>query len=195
MRVCRFIVLALLAIAVAGCMRQPAPALSTATPLTPAAYAPAGDSSYRLDAGDRLRVTVFGQEGLTNAYIVDAGGSIAMPLIGLVHARGMTTTELSQAIAARLKQGYIREPHVAVEVESYRPFFILGEVANPGQYPYVAHMTVETAVAIAGGFTPRAYRTTVQLTRPIGNALSRGTVPATYPVQPGDTINVSERFF
>ena len=128
----------------------------------PAAYAEPMpiryDSAYHLDAGDRLRVVVYGQEGLTNTYAIDAGGSITMPLIGSVPARGRTTARLATEIAAKLRKGFIREPSVAVEVEAYRPFFILGEVAAPGQYPYVPNMTVESAVAIAGGFSPRARR-------------------------------------
>ena len=102
------------------------------TPAKPAAV------PYTLDSGDRLRVVVFGQDGLTNSYVLDASGHIAMPLIGTVPARGLTTDQLSQRIADMLRQGYVREPHVAVEVEAYRPFFILGEVTAPGQYPYVA---------------------------------------------------------
>ncbi|MGY4628295.1 polysaccharide export outer membrane protein [Bradyrhizobium sp. USDA 4486] len=103
------------------------------------------DTSYHLDAGDKLRVVVYGQEGLTNSYAIDAGGSITMPLIGAVPARGRTTAGLAGEIAARLRNGYIREPSVAVEIDAYRPFFILGEVSAPGQYPYVPNMTVESA--------------------------------------------------
>ena len=126
----------------------------------PVAY----DAAYRLDAGDKLRVVVYGQEGLTNTYAIDAGGSITMPLIGSVPARGRTPAGLAAEITARLRNGYIREPSVAVEIEAYRPFFILGEVAAPGQYPYVPNMSVESAVAIAGGFSPRARRDRVTLT-------------------------------
>ena len=125
------------------------------------------DASYHLDAGDRLRVVVYGQEGLTNTYAIDAGGSITMPLIGSVPARGRTPAGLAAEIAAKLRNGYIREPSVAVEVEAYRPFFILGEVAAPGQYPYVPNMTVESAVAIAGGFSPRARRDASQSRTPM----------------------------
>lgn len=161
-----------------------------------AAYAPAEpNKAYTLDSGDRLRVVVFGQDGLSNSYLVDASGHIAMPLIGSVSARGLTTDELSSRIAEKLRQGFVREPHVAVEVEAYRPFFILGEVTQPGQYPYVADMTVETAVAIAGGFGPRAYRQTVVVTRTVRGQQVRMTVPTTYPLRPGDTINVQERWF
>jgi polysaccharide biosynthesis/export protein len=162
----------------------------------PMAYAPFVDEgAYTLDAGDRLRIVVFGQEGLTNSYAVDASGHIAMPLIGSVLARGGTTDQLSRRIADKLRQGYIREPHVAVEIEAYRPFFILGEVTQPGQYPYVANMTVETAVAIAGGFAPRAFRQTVIVTRFVNGEQLRMTVPVNCPVRPGDTVNVQERWF
>jgi polysaccharide biosynthesis/export protein len=163
-----------------------------ATPLTNAyAPAPPHDAPYHLDAGDKLRVVVYGQDGLTNTYAIDAGGSITMPLIGAVSARGKTPAGLAADIAARLRNGYIREPSVAVEVETYRPFFILGEVAAPGQYPYVPNMSVESAVAIAGGFSPRAKRDSVTLTH---NA-SRMIVPLGTPIGPGDTILVGERWF
>ena len=119
-----------------------APPLGAVAVPAPMAYAPFVDEgAYTLDAGDRLRIVLFGQEGLTNSYAVDASGHIAMPLIGSVLARGATTDQLSRRIADKLRQGYIREPHVAVEIEAYRPFLILGEVTQPGQYPYVANMT------------------------------------------------------
>jgi polysaccharide biosynthesis/export protein len=152
-------------------------------------------SKYTLDSGDRLRIVVFGQDGLSNSYFVDAAGNITMPLIGAVPARGSTTADLSRAIAARLRNGFIREPHVAIEVEAYRPFFILGEVTYPGQYPYVPNMTVETAVAIAGGFTPRAYRADAKITRNQGGETYRVAVPLIAMVRPGDTITVDERWF
>jgi polysaccharide biosynthesis/export protein len=151
--------------------------------------------AYTLDSGDRLRVVVFGQDGLTNSYAVDTAGNIALPLIGPVQARGRTTPELSAALVRRLRDGFMREPHVAVEVEAYRPFFILGEVTFPGQYPFVAHMTVETAVAIAGGFSPRAFRRTVEVSRPVNGLMIRETVPVITSIRPGDTIVVSERWF
>lgn len=153
------------------------------------------DAAYHLDAGDRLRVVVYGQEGLTNTYAVSAGGSITMPLIGSVPARGRTTAGLAAAISAKLRAGFIREPSVAVEIEAYRPFFILGEVAAPGQYPYVPNMTVESAVAIAGGFSPRARRDGVTVTRTDASGTARFVVPAGSPISPGDTVLVSERWF
>jgi polysaccharide export outer membrane protein len=167
---------------------------------TAAAYAAAPmpavrDAAYRLDAGDKLRVVVYGQEGLTNTYAIDAGGSITMPLIGAVPARGRTTAGLASEIAVKLRNGFIRDPSVAVEIESYRPFFILGEVAAPGQYPYVPNMTVESAVAIAGGFSPRARRDSVTVTHNEGAGPSRTVVPLGTQLGPGDTVLVSERWF
>ncbi|HEY6259455.1 MAG TPA: polysaccharide biosynthesis/export family protein [Xanthobacteraceae bacterium] len=152
-------------------------------------------SVYLLDSGDRLRVVVFGQDGLSNSYIVDAAGNITMPLIGAVPARGASTSDLARAVGARLRNGFIREPHVAIEVESYRPFFILGEVTYPGQYPFVPNMTVETAVAIAGGFTPRAYRWEAKVARSQNGRAFRMAVPPTYAMRPGDTITIDERWF
>jgi polysaccharide export outer membrane protein len=219
MRSVRLVIVFLAAALAAGCARHSPPppaalAVQPASELDSYAYGARGialaiaptpiavevtraapPSAYTLDSGDKLRVVVFGQDGLTNSYSVDAGGNITMPLIGAVKARGLTTSELSAAVTARLRQGYIRDPAVAVEVETYRPFFILGEVTYPGQYPYVANMTVETAVAIAGGYTPRAFHQQVELTRTVHGATVRSTVPATTPVRPGDTISVSERWF
>jgi polysaccharide export outer membrane protein len=157
----------------------------------PAVYQPV----YALDSGDRLRIQVFGQDGLSNSYTVDAAGNVNLSLIGAVPARGYTTRDLAGAITDRLRNGYIREPSVTVEVEAYRPFFILGEVTAPGQYPYVANMTIETAVAIAGGFGPRAKKSTVLITRTQNGQTQRSSVPMNFPLQPGDTITVAERWF
>ena len=127
--------------------------------------------------------------------LVDAEGSVSLPLIGAVPARGLTTAQLSGAIASRLKQSFIRDPSVAVEIETYRPFFVLGEVTYPGQYPYVPDMTVENAIAIAGGFTPRASKDRVIVTRRLPGGPVRYAMPLQYPLRPGDTISVSERWF
>ena len=216
MRGVRAVLLCLVtALALAGCMRRSAPVAvvqpqadldsmaygqSYAAVPIPVAYAAAPmpvayDAAYHLDAGDKLRVVVYGQEGLTNSYAIDAGGSITMPLIGSVPARGRTPAGLAAAIAARLRNGYIREPSVAVEIEAYRPFFILGEVAAPGQYPYVPNMSVESAVAIAGGFSPRARRDRVTLTHTDASGSARVVAPLGTAVSPGDTVLVGERWF
>jgi polysaccharide export outer membrane protein len=175
-------------------------AYAMASAPVPAAYAAApmpvaNEAEYRLDAGDKLRVVVYGQDGLTNSYAIGAGGSITMPLIGAVPARGKTPAGLASEITARLRRGYIRDPSVAVEIESYRPFFILGEVAAPGQYPYVPNMSIESAVAIAGGFSPRARRDRVTLTHTDAAGPIRLVVPPGTALSPGDTILVGERWF
>lgn len=156
---------------------------------------PAFNAPYTLDGGDRLRVVVFGQDGLTNSYAVDGSGRIFMPLIGAVDARGLTTAQVAANISHKLRSGFVREPHVAVEVEAYRPFFILGEVTAAGQYAYVNNLTVETAVAIAGGFTPRADRAAFTIVRNINGVPSSASVPPYFTVRPGDTITVHERWF
>src|SRR3954447_2262931 len=206
------IIAAVTALALSGCMRRNAPvavaaqpsldsiAYAGAAPVAVAYAAPAPvaapyDAPYHLDAGDRLRVVVYGQEGLTNTYAISAGGTITMPLIGAVPARGRTPQGLATDIAARLRNGFIREPSVAVEVESYRPFFILGEVQAPGQYPYVPNMTAESAVAIAGGFSPRARRDQVTLTHTDSSGSVRVLAPLGSSLSPGDTVLVGERWF
>jgi polysaccharide export outer membrane protein len=150
---------------------------------------------YALASGDRLRVIVFGQDNLSNVYAVDGSGRIALPLVGSVEAIGRTTSQLERQIETRLRAGYLREPKVTVEVDSYRPFFVLGEVTNSGQFPYVNGMTVQTAVAIAGGFTARGQRHYAEISRMVAGQPVTGTVPITYPVRPGDTIIVKERWF
>jgi polysaccharide biosynthesis/export protein len=212
MRVAALVVCHLAALALSGCMGRSGPvagvqsqaSLDTLAYSAPAgARAPVGipvsthnyDATYKLDAGDRLRVVVYGQEGLTNSYAIDAGGSITMPLIGAVRARGLTPSALAGSITARLRNGFIREPSVAVEIEAYRPFFILGEVAAPGQYPYVPNMSVEAAVAIAGGFSLRARRDEVMLSHTTERGIVRAAVPLGTPIDPGDTIQIGERWF
>ena len=150
---------------------------------------------YTFDAGDRLRITVFDQANLTNVYLVDASGNIAMPLVGGVPARGRSAAQLEKAIAEKLRGGYLRNPDVSVDIDQYRPFFIMGEVKNAGQYPFVPGMTAQTAVAIAGGYTARGDQRTLDITRQINGEVLVGRVPGTDPIRPGDTITVRERLF
>jgi polysaccharide biosynthesis/export protein len=159
------------------------------------AFAASLHEPYTLATGDRLRVLVFGQDSLSNSYQVDSVGHISMPLIGAVGALGQTTKSLEHQIAAKLRGGFLRDPKVSVEVELYRPFFILGEVTTSGQYPFVNGMTIQTAVAIAGGFQPRADRYIAEITRQIQGEPVSGKVPLDTPVRPGDTITIRERFF
>jgi polysaccharide export outer membrane protein len=153
------------------------------------------EAPYQLASGDRVRMIVFGQEALTNSFSVDEAGNVSLPLIGAVRARGLTTAQLSSTVEARLREGYLRDPRVSIEVEAFRPFFVLGEVGVSGQYPFVNGLTVQNAVAIAGGFGPRGFRDSVDLTRIVNGRPMTATVPLTFPVRPGDTITVRERFF
>ena len=161
----------------------------------PKAFHEATIQPYRLDAGDRLRITVFEQTGLTNTYSVDQAGYVAFPLIGSVPARGRTIQELESVIAAKLLQGYLREPDVSIEVDRYRSIFVMGEVGQAGQYSYVAGMTVQNAIAVAGGFSPRANQANVDVTRKINGDIMTGRVTISDPILAGDTIYVRERLF
>lgn len=154
------------------------------------------DTSYRLGAGDRIRVTVFGQEDLSGEFEVDGTGRVSLPLIRTVHATGLTLAELEQAITDRLKPDFLKDPSVSVEVLNYRPFYIIGEIKEPGSYPYVNGMTVWNAVAMAGGFSYRARKSEVEIKR--GGQDSQSPWQDAHPdtiVYPGDVIRVPERFF
>ncbi len=153
------------------------------------------DVPYTLASGDRLRVIVFGQDAISNTYAVNSSGNLSMPLIGLVRAQGLTTVALERSVESKLRDGFIREPKVSIEVDAYRPFFVLGEVTTAGQYPFIAGMTAETAIAVAGGFSPRANKYEVDLTRVVDGHPVTASVPVDQPVKPGDTIFVRERFF
>ncbi len=139
-------------------------------------------------------MSVYGDPNLTNTYRVDDSGSIAMPLVGSVTARGVTTTVLSQRVASALAAGFMRNPNVAVEVAEYRPFFIQGAVGSSGQYPYVYGMTVRAAISAAGGFSDTASRDTATIYRRQDNDMVKGTVELDFPILPGDTIVISERW-
>lgn len=151
--------------------------------------------AYTLDTGDRLRIIVFGQDNLSRSFTVDASGNISMTLIGTVRARGAGTRQLEQKIANALSGTYVKDPRVSVEVEVYRPFFILGEVRTPGQFSFVNGITIENAVAIAGGFTDRANERKVRVTRRIGDENVSEILAPFESVRPGDTIYVKERLF
>ena len=150
-------------------------------------------SPYRLDSGDRLRIIVFGQDDLTNTYAVDQAGNVTMPLIGAVAARGRSTPEVEAEVSARLLNGYVRNPDVSVEIDQYRQFFAMGEVSAGGQYAFVPGMTVQQAIAVAGGFTARADKASVQVTRSIEGQVATARLKLSDPVLPGDTLYVRER--
>ena len=153
------------------------------------------DGPYLLDTGDRLRIFVYGQPNLSRQYTVDHEGKIAVPLIGEVMARGKTTNELHSTIRSRLGAEFVKDPQVTVDIQQNRPFFIYGEVKTAGQYPYVSGMTVETAIAIAGGFSDRASDRKYRITRRVNGFVEQIEAPGDYVVKAGDTVYVFERFF
>ena len=161
----------------------------------PAAFHEMLDQPYRLGAGDRIRVTVYEQDGLTNTYSVDQSGYLAFPLVGSIPARGHTAKQVEAKLAAKLRDGYLRDPDVSVEVDRYRPVFVMGEVGAAGQYSYVPGLTVQKAVAMAGGYSPRANQTSVDITRDISGKVITGRVSTSDPLLPGDTVYVRERLF
>jgi polysaccharide export outer membrane protein len=161
----------------------------------PPAFHQATTKPYMLDAGDRVRITVFEQDGLTNTYAVDQSGYISFPLVGAVAARGRTVAQLEGSIAGSLRNGYIRDPDVTVEVERYRSIFVMGEVGGAGQYSYVPGMTVQKAIAAAGGFSARAQQVDVDVTRTVNGEVLTGRVLISDPLLPGDTVYVRERLF
>ncbi len=155
-----------------------------------------GLAAYHLGAGDKLRITVYNEPALTGEYSVTPAGAVAFPLIGPVDAANRTIDQVSADIVHRLDTGYVHDPRVSIEVLNFRPFYILGEVNKPGEYPYSAGLTVDKAVALAGGFTYRANSRVVFLRRndrpEEGSVALRG---APVGVQPGDTIRIGERYF
>lgn len=161
----------------------------------PSTYLVETKGPYALDTGDVVRVSVYGEAEVTKSYRVDDGGAISLPLVGAVKVRGMTTQMTAGAITAALADGYIRDPSVAVEIETYRPFFIQGAVKTAGQFPYVYGMTVRAAISTAGGFSDTADRTRAIVYRRQGAEMVKGTVKLDFPIYPGDTVVVSERWF
>ncbi|WP_417492423.1 polysaccharide biosynthesis/export family protein [Maricaulis sp.] len=150
---------------------------------------------YRLGAGDQLRIIVFGEEDLSGEFVVDGRGTVSLPLIGEIDAGGLTAREFQQAFADELRNGYLNDPRVSVEVINFRPYYILGEVEAAGEYPFSDGLTVMNAVATAGGFTYRANRRVVFIRRAGSDREIEVPLLAVTEVQPGDTIRIGERFF
>jgi polysaccharide export outer membrane protein len=159
-----------------------------------AAYKVDTTREYTLDTGDVVRVTVYGDETLSNTYAVTDKGTISFPLIGQVAARDQTITTVERMITERLADGYMISPKVSVEVSTYRPFFIEGAVATAGQYPYVYGMTARAAIATAGGFAEFADRGRVNVYRRVGKAMTKQSIGLDQPILPGDTVVVLERW-
>jgi protein involved in polysaccharide export with SLBB domain len=186
---------------IASAQMQPTPGMpqppgGLASQPSPGQAMPVQSPDYKLGNGDKVRITVFGQQDLTGEYFVDGTGMLSFPLIGQVRAGGLTANELERAIANKLKPNYLKNPDVSATVLTYRPFYIVGEVKTPGSYPYVSGMTVINAIALAGGFTYRAKESSFYLTRQEKDG-SKKRVDANQEtsVQPGDVITVRERYF
>ncbi len=152
-------------------------------------------SDYKLGVGDRVRLTVFNEPSLTGEFWVNPDGFVSLPLIGNVEAIGRTVNQVSAEAAARFGDGYLRSPRVAMEVIVFRPFYILGEVSEPGQYPYVSGLTAMNAVATAKGFTPRANRDVIRIRRQGETTEVNYRLTPELMIYPGDTIRIGERFF
>ncbi len=152
-------------------------------------------AEYRLGAGDRVRVVVFGHDDLSGEFEVDGAGRLSLPLIQMVEAAGRTTVELEGAVTDRLRPDYLKNPRVSVEVVSFRPVYILGEVRQPGSYAYSNGMTVVNAVALAGGYTYRASKRKITVTRASDPNKNKQSVGEDTPIYPGDVVEVPERFF
>jgi polysaccharide export outer membrane protein len=150
---------------------------------------------YRLGSGDKIRVTTFGEQSLTGEFQIGGTGKVPLPLVGEIDALGLTASEFATRVEAALKDGYLKDPKVSVEVLNYRPFYILGEVKNPGTYPYTNGLTVKNAVATAGGYTYRANEKKVYIRRADTEKEQAFPLTDSTPVAPGDTIRIDERLF
>ena len=188
----RVVVAGLIAVALGSCASSGGAAIAVATGANAAA---ASDQDYKLGVSDRVRINVYNEPTLSGEFPVNANGAIAVPLIGDVGAVGKTTSELSREIETRLADGYLREPRVAIDVIGFRPFYILGEVNKPGEYPYSSGLTVMNAVATAQGFTYRADKHKVYIKHPGESSENSVRLDANVPVVPGDTIRIGERYF
>ena len=184
------LIAALLTVVLAGC----AQGRLSVEPASAASVAQVAEE-YRLGVADKVRVTVFGEEALTGEFLVGGNGKISLPLIGETRAAGLTISEFQDEISDALRQGYITQPRVSAEVLNYRPFYILGEVKNPGTYPFTNELTVLYAVATAGGFTYRADMRRVSIKRGTNAGDDEFALTPSTRVAPGGTIRIRERLF
>lgn len=152
-------------------------------------------TGYRVGAGDRMTIRVAGEADLSAEYLVDGAGNISLPYVQTISVAGMTAAQIERLIGERLRAGYLRDPQVSVQVTTLRPFYILGEINAAGSFPYQPGMTVQNAIAIAGGYGARADQKQVLITRKNSNGTSTYKVPVTTQIYPGDIVYVRERWF
>ncbi|HEX7761887.1 MAG TPA: polysaccharide biosynthesis/export family protein [Caulobacteraceae bacterium] len=193
----RSLVVSLSTIAVLAAGSPSCLAADSASPMAPAQAGGPGEvaDDYVLGPDDKLRVITYGEETLTGEFMVAADGDVSLPLIGNVHAGGLTLKVFQQHVQDALGQGYLKDPRVSVEVLNYRPYYILGEVNKPGDYPYTQGLTVLNAVATASGFTYRANTHRVYVRGAHDTTEHAAPLTAATKVAPGDTIRIGERFF
>jgi polysaccharide export outer membrane protein len=170
--------------------------LGAATPTEQQALITAASTtSPALQPGEKIKVTVFGEDRLSGEYEIDPGGYVSLPLAGTVKAAGLSKQQLELALTKKFQGEYLRDPKVTVEVSSFRPFYILGEVQKPGEYPFKGGLNVLSAMALAGGSTYRASRTSAMIQHAGDSGFKEYPLSATIPVLPGDLIRVPERYF
>jgi polysaccharide biosynthesis/export protein len=155
----------------------------------------AATSPAKLLPGDKIRIVVFGEDRLSGDYQLDQSGLISLPLAGTIKAQGLTQTELEQELAKKFRTQYLKDPKVTVTIATLRPYYIIGEVKSPGQFAYQSGLNVLTALAIAGGPTYRASRTTVEIQRLGEKSMHEYSISESVPILPGDVIKVPERYF
>lgn len=186
---------ALVTVLVTGCSSG-GPAIQSASVPANATIGetPAG-GEYRLGSGDKIRVIVFGEQDLSGEFVVGDSGNIDLPLVGAIKARGATVFEFQERVVSQLRNGYLNDPKVSVEVLNYRPFFITGEVKSGGEYPYKASLTIQDAVGVAGGYTYRAETGYAFLRRAGEDREIKVALSSRVSIAPGDSIRIPERFF
>ena len=150
---------------------------------------------YRFNTGDSLRVLVYGENDLSATYKINAEGTISFPLIGMINMAGLNVYEAEKEISAKLANGYLKNPSVSVEVIEYRPFSVLGEVNDAGNYDFKEGMSIADAIASAGGFTYRAHKDQFETLRRSDDGWDRVFTSINGPLLPGDVIYVRERLF
>jgi len=153
------------------------------------------DDSYRLGAGDKMKITVYGEQDLSGEFLVSSNGRVQFPLLGEVPAVGLTAQDFSKTLTAELGAKYLRNPKVSIEIETYRPFYIIGEVNKPGEYPYESSLSLHGAVALAGGYTYRANDSSVYIRRAGSDDETSMRVTGQIKIYPGDVVRIPERFF
>ena len=186
------LIFALIVLTVAGCGSAN---LGPASLDEQQARVAASTSAAKLQAGEKISVTVFGEDKLSGDYTIDPSGFVSLPLAGTIQAAGLTQAELEQALAKKFRSEYLRSPKVTVTIATFRPFYIMGEVERPGEYPYKSGLNVLSATALAGGTTYRASRSHVMIHHPNESGMREYPFSSSVPVLPGDLVRVPERYF